>query len=80
LIVTGMQESYKNKEMDQQLQSYLGILSHANEYNLSVALKNGYWSRVEVFEKNRKAGFAGSRKPRKTRAKPRAKGHQSPST
>lgn len=31
--------------MDQQLQSYLGILSHANEYTLSTALKNGYWVR-----------------------------------
>lgn len=31
--------------MDQQLQSYLGILSHANEHTLSTALKNAYWVR-----------------------------------
>lgn len=28
--------------VDQQLQSYLGILSHANQYNLSQAMKNAY--------------------------------------
>ena len=31
--------------MDQQLQSYLGMLSHANEHTLSQALKNAYWVR-----------------------------------
>jgi hypothetical protein len=31
--------------MDQQLQSYLGILSHANQHTLSQALKNAYWVR-----------------------------------
>ncbi len=31
--------------MDQQLQSYLGILSHANQFTLSQALKNAYWIR-----------------------------------
>ncbi len=31
--------------MDQQLQSYLGILSHANQFTLSQALKNTYWIR-----------------------------------
>jgi hypothetical protein len=31
--------------MDQQLQSYLGILSHANQFTLSLALKNAYWVR-----------------------------------
>ena len=31
--------------MDQRLQSYLGILSHANTYNFSTALKNAYWLR-----------------------------------
>ena len=31
--------------MDQKLQSYLGILSHANQYELSTALKNSYWMR-----------------------------------
>jgi len=46
-------ESYENyfigkislKTMDQKLQSYLGILSHANQHELSVALKNSYWMR-----------------------------------
>ena len=31
--------------MDQSLQSYLGILSHINQYTLSQALKNAYWVR-----------------------------------
>ncbi|HSW86667.1 MAG TPA: reverse transcriptase/maturase family protein [Rhabdochlamydiaceae bacterium] len=31
--------------MDQKLQSYLGILSHANQHALSIALKNAYWVR-----------------------------------
>lgn len=31
--------------MDQQLQSYLGILSHTNQHNLSQAIKNAYWVR-----------------------------------
>lgn len=31
--------------MDQRLQSYLGILSHANQHTLAVALKNAYWVR-----------------------------------
>jgi RNA-directed DNA polymerase len=33
--------------MDQKLQSYLGILSHADQYTLSQALKNAYWVRNE---------------------------------
>jgi len=32
-------------KLDQQLQSYLGILSHANEYTVSTVLKNAYWVR-----------------------------------
>ena len=32
--------------MDQKLQSYLGILSHAQEHTFSVALKNAYWVRM----------------------------------
>jgi len=32
---------------DQQVQSYLGILSHANQHNLSDAIKNAYWVRNE---------------------------------
>lgn len=31
--------------VDQQLQSYLGILSHANENTLATALKNAFWVR-----------------------------------
>jgi len=37
--------------MDQRLQSYLGILSHANEHSLSQALKNAYWVRKHKTEK-----------------------------
>lgn len=37
--------SIDTKMMDQQLQSYLGILSHANQYKLSLALRNTYWVR-----------------------------------
>ncbi len=31
--------------MDQQLQSYLGILPHSNQHTLSQAIKNPYWVR-----------------------------------
>lgn len=31
--------------LDQKLQSYLGILSHADQFSLSQALKNAYWTR-----------------------------------
>jgi len=34
--------------MDQRLQSCLGILSHANQYSFSMALKNAYWIRNEM--------------------------------
>ena len=34
--------------MDQRLQSYLGILSHANEYALAMGIKNAYWVRTEM--------------------------------
>jgi RNA-directed DNA polymerase len=33
--------------IDQRLQSYLGILSHANQHKLSQAIKNAYWVRNE---------------------------------
>jgi len=33
------------ESMDERLNSYLGLLSHANQYDLSQALKNGYWAR-----------------------------------
>ena len=32
-------------QADQRLQSYLGILSHANQHTLSQAIKNAYWVR-----------------------------------
>lgn len=32
--------------LDQKLQSYLGILSHANQHTLSQAVKNAYWVRT----------------------------------
>lgn len=35
--------------MDQVLQSYLGILSHANQHTLSQAIKNAYWVRSEKY-------------------------------
>jgi hypothetical protein len=35
--------------MDQRLQSYLGILSHANQHTLSQAIKNAYWVRAGKF-------------------------------
>lgn len=31
--------------LDQRLQSYLGILSHANQHTLSQAVKNAFWVR-----------------------------------
>jgi retron-type reverse transcriptase len=39
--------------MDQRLQSYLGILSHANQHTISQAIKNAFWVRSEgmTFEK-----------------------------
>jgi RNA-directed DNA polymerase len=39
--------------LDQRLQSYLGILSHANQYELSQAVKNAYWVRTPSTIKNR---------------------------
>ncbi len=41
--------------MDQMLQSYLGILSHANQHNLSQAIKNAYWVRSGKFKPTDKA-------------------------
>jgi RNA-directed DNA polymerase len=35
--------------LDQRLQSYLGILSHANQYHLASAMKNAYWIRSDKF-------------------------------
>jgi hypothetical protein len=34
---------------DQRLQSYLGILSHANQHLLSETIKNAYWARTPNF-------------------------------
>jgi len=36
------------QSLDQRLQSYLGLLSHANQHGLSTALKNAYWIRDET--------------------------------
>ena len=38
-------EEIEPLSMDQKLQSYLGILSHAQEHAFSLSLKNGYWIR-----------------------------------
>jgi retron-type reverse transcriptase len=35
------------QSMNQKLQSYLGILSHANQHELATVLKNAYWIRNE---------------------------------
>jgi hypothetical protein len=40
-----LQGEIDNNDQDQRLQSYLGILSHANQYTLSVAIRNAYWIR-----------------------------------
>jgi hypothetical protein len=50
-----LKEAYENyligkidaAPMDQRLQSYLGILSHANQYTLSMGIKNAYWVRIK---------------------------------
>ena len=50
-----LEEAYENyligkpdaAPLDQKLQSYLGMLSHANRYTLSVGLKNAYWVRTK---------------------------------
>ncbi|MBA3603684.1 MAG: RNA-directed DNA polymerase [Parachlamydiaceae bacterium] len=44
-----LQGKMEDVELDQRLQSYLGILSHANEYQLSLAVKNAYWVRTSDF-------------------------------
>ena len=44
--------------MDQKLQSYLGILSHANQHDLSIALKNNYWIRAPIGKSSRRDGGA----------------------
>ena len=40
-----LNSSISPESMDQRLNSYLGLLSHAHQHNLSQALKNGYWTR-----------------------------------
>ena len=50
-----LKEAYENyligkidaAPMDQKLQSYLGMLSHADQHMLSVGIKNAYWIRTE---------------------------------
>ncbi len=54
---THRQGKMEGVELDQRLQFYLGILSHANEYKLSQAVKNAYWVRgghQEFFTKGAK--------------------------
>ncbi|MHA7877471.1 MAG: reverse transcriptase domain-containing protein [Bacteroidota bacterium] len=43
-----LQQKIDATHMDQCLQSYLGILSHANAYELTQSLKNAYWVREPV--------------------------------
>jgi RNA-directed DNA polymerase len=40
-----LKQQIESTHMDQSLQSYLGILAHANTYKLSQNLKNTYWIR-----------------------------------
>jgi len=40
-----LQGKIDGASLDQRLQSYLGILSHANQHALSLAVKNAYWVR-----------------------------------
>ncbi|WP_194847717.1 RNA-directed DNA polymerase [Candidatus Neptunochlamydia vexilliferae] len=40
-------EKISGQTLHQRLQSYLGILSHANEHTLSTHLKNAYWVKRE---------------------------------
>ena len=50
-----LNEAYENYQggkitdlvLDQKLQSYLGILSHANQHQLSQGLKNAFWVRFK---------------------------------
>lgn len=53
--------------MDQRLQSYLGILSHANEHMLSQALKNAYWVKSCKWDPF-STGFAVIKNPKKPMA------------
>jgi hypothetical protein len=46
-----LEHTVESVKMDQQLQSYLGLLSHANEHTLSTILKNAYWLRTQDFKK-----------------------------
>lgn len=51
-----LKEAYENyligkidtAPMDQRLQSYLGMLSHADQYDLSLGIKNAYWVRTNA--------------------------------
>jgi len=48
-LKTGLKLFHKGKlsqsELDQKVQSYLGLLSHANEFDFSQVIKNKYWVR-----------------------------------
>ena len=43
-----LQDKTRAANMDQRLQSYLRILSHANQHSLSQSLKNAYWVRPSL--------------------------------
>ncbi len=45
MYITYPQGEIDAAHMDQKLQSYLGILFHANRHILSQALENAYWVR-----------------------------------
>ena len=49
---TYLQGKMDDVSLDQRLQSYLGILSHANQHILSQALKNAYWVRNGIERKH----------------------------
>jgi hypothetical protein len=52
--------------MDQMLQSYLGILSHANQHTLSQAIKNAYWVRSGKFNSPASPGKNKNKKQEKS--------------
>ena len=43
-----LQDKTRAANMDQRLQPYLRILSHANQHSLSQSLKNAYWVRPSL--------------------------------
>ncbi len=62
-----LQHKIEPTHMDQCLQSYLGILAHANTHKLAQSLKNAYWIR----ENHTETELYTSKRPRAPGAKPR---------